>query len=101
MAQEVTVTCPKDARFEGDLEGCGHTFTQEPDDEGYFDCPECGMFFNAEGLRDTPPTVDNALNACITYVIHGDADFSRMNSGLVKYFKEKVDALKKEAPDAN
>ena len=40
MAQEVTVTCPKDARFEGDLEGCGHTFAQEPVDEGYFDCPE-------------------------------------------------------------
>jgi hypothetical protein len=51
MAQEVTVTCPKDARYEGDLEGCGHTFTQEPDEEGFFDCPECGLFFNAEGLK--------------------------------------------------
>jgi hypothetical protein len=55
MAQEVTVTCPKDARFKGDLEGCGHTFTQEPDDEGYFDCPECGMFFNAEGMKKEAP----------------------------------------------
>jgi hypothetical protein len=55
MAQKVTVTCPKDARYEGDLKGCGHTFTQEPDEEGFFDCPGCGLFFNAEGLKKEAP----------------------------------------------
>lgn len=31
-----------------------------------------------------------ALQACITYVVHGDADFSGMDAGLVSYFKEQV-----------
>ena len=58
MAQEATVACPKEPRWEGDLAGCGHTFTQEPDDEAMFDCPECGLFFNAEGLKLEAPNAN-------------------------------------------
>jgi hypothetical protein len=35
-------------------------------------------------------TASSALHACITYVVHGDADFSGMDAALVSYFKEKV-----------
>ena len=51
MAQEVTVTCPKHKKPDSVLVGCGRTFTQVPDDEGWFDCPGCGMFFNEEGMK--------------------------------------------------
>jgi hypothetical protein len=51
MSQEVTVTCPKHEKPDSILVGCGHTFTQVPDDEGWFDCPRCGMFFNEEGMQ--------------------------------------------------
>lgn len=54
MGAEVTVTCPADTRWEGDIVGCGKTFTQEPDSEGFFDCPHCGMFFNPSGLTVPP-----------------------------------------------
>ena len=47
-SEEKTVTCPRTARFEGDIVGCGTTFTQAPDDEGVFDCPVCGVFFTQE-----------------------------------------------------
>jgi hypothetical protein len=39
---------------------------------------------------DQVETASSALNACITYVVHGDADFSGMDEALVSYFKEKV-----------
>ena len=45
-----TVTCPDQPRYEGDLVGCGATFDQKPDDEGWFDCPHCGLFFSKDGL---------------------------------------------------
>lgn len=86
-----TVTCPDQPRYEGDLVGCGAAFDQKPDDEGWFDCPQCGLFFNKEGLTKPKPTHENALNACITYVIHGSADFTGMHPGLVDYFKKAVD----------
>lgn len=51
-----TVTCPDtDYAIGADgtvtpgvhtIVGCGHTFTAAPDDEGLFDCPECGIWFN-------------------------------------------------------
>ena len=45
-----TVTCPSSPRHDGDIVGCGKTFTQQPDEEGIFDCPHCGIFFNRESL---------------------------------------------------
>jgi hypothetical protein len=41
------------------------------------------------GGRDTD-LEEAVLNACISYVIHGDADFSGMHAGLVDYFKKNV-----------
>ena len=40
-----------------------------------------------------------ALPAVCTHreVIHGDADFSEMNEGLVDYFKKSVAAMKESA----
>jgi len=29
--------------------GCGHRFDATPDEEGLVDCPECGIWFPAEG----------------------------------------------------
>jgi uncharacterized Zn-finger protein len=40
------VSCPNDKRAPGDIVGCGRTFVQVPDDEGFFDCPFCGLFFD-------------------------------------------------------
>lgn len=31
--------------FKNEASGCGHVFEATPDEEGYVDCPECGMFF--------------------------------------------------------
>ncbi len=50
MSHEVTVTCPSHPKPDSDLVGCGMSFTQKPDEEGWFDCPHCGMFFNEEGM---------------------------------------------------
>ena len=47
------------------------------------------------GLSESNPgydtkTAEAVLNACISYVIHGDADFEGMHEGLVSYFKKNV-----------
>lgn len=47
---QVEITCPKTPRYEGDLKGCGATFKASPDAEGFFDCPECGLFFKKEAI---------------------------------------------------
>lgn len=49
--------CPTEARWEGDLVGCGSTDLLGPDDEGMYDCLECGLFFEgwaARGLHEPP-----------------------------------------------
>lgn len=49
-----------------------------------------------------PQPVDEAvLNACITYLVHGSADFSGMHPGLAESFRERADAnraARREAP---
>lgn len=40
-------TCPDRPAPDSDLIGCGETFEQTPDDEGWVDCPHCGMAFDA------------------------------------------------------
>lgn len=47
------VTCPGEPRWDGDLVGCGVAFRQEPDREGIFDCPNCGLFFTREAAGGT------------------------------------------------
>ena len=50
----VTVTpvvrCPAEARFEGDICGCGSANVNGPDGEGVYDCGDCGIFFTAESV---------------------------------------------------
>lgn len=44
-----TVTCPQDAAPADDggdpISGCGVSFDAEPDHDGFYDCPHCGLFF--------------------------------------------------------
>ncbi|WP_157639882.1 hypothetical protein [Burkholderia ubonensis] len=40
------VSCPTTARHSQDIVGCGSANVNGPDEEGLFDCSECGLFFN-------------------------------------------------------
>lgn len=40
------VVCPSNARHPDDVVGCGSANVSGPDEEGLFDCHDCGMFFN-------------------------------------------------------
>lgn len=42
------VVCPTHSRFPGDIVGCGSTNVAGPDDEGLFDCADCGLFFKPQ-----------------------------------------------------
>ena len=49
------------------------------------------------GLLESNPghdtkTAEAVLNACISFVIHGDANFEGMPEGLVDYFKRNVNS---------
>jgi len=46
--------------------------------------------WQARAELDQFAPASSALHACITYVVHGDADFSGLDEALVSYFKEKV-----------
>ena len=46
-------------------------------------------------------TADSVLNACISYVIHGDANFEGMHTGLVDYFKRNVKSRLKKSRKKN
>ena len=45
------VVCPQDRQPgiapENDILGCGTRFDAEPDDEGWVECPHCGIEFRA------------------------------------------------------
>lgn len=58
------VRCP-DSPDTNDVIGCGEVFDAEPDDEGYYDCPRCGLFFDATHPHSAPqpaqsPTTNGA-----------------------------------------
>lgn len=58
-AETRTVRCPRSPYsaylwLAGEVEGCGHVFTDVPDDEGLFDCPECGIWFNPDDPNNAP-----------------------------------------------
>lgn len=40
------VTCPTSARGPDDVIGCGSNQLTDPDEEGWVDCCDCGIFFN-------------------------------------------------------
>lgn len=44
----MTHRCPTVRRSPEDIIGCGHEFNAEPDEEGFVDCPHCGLFFKAD-----------------------------------------------------
>lgn len=39
------VVCPTKTRHANDVIGCGSTSVSGPDEEGLFDCQDCGIFF--------------------------------------------------------
>ena len=48
-----TYRCPdndrgpqEDGKGRPDIVGCGHVFEAEPDDEGFVDCHNCGIWFD-------------------------------------------------------
>lgn len=47
------IMCPAEPRHPGDLCGCGAAFTQQPDSEGLYDCPCCGLFFALDAILKT------------------------------------------------
>lgn len=47
LAPPSPLTCPDTVRRPGDIIGCGSTNVTGPDDEGFHDCLDCGMFFKA------------------------------------------------------
>ena len=51
LQKEINVTCPSHPKPDSGLVGCGETFSQDPDGEGLYDCPHCGMFFSEEGMK--------------------------------------------------
>lgn len=60
--------CPTVARWEGDLVGCGSANLTEEDDEGLFDCLDCGLFFRREAALETrlccPAMLSNGNRIC-------------------------------------
>lgn len=62
---------------------------------GGLSCGVCGWYHNEPTQeQDITTTQEDVLNACITYVVHSEADFSGMPDALCEYFKCRVDALK-------
>jgi hypothetical protein len=44
--------CPDTERYPGDIVGCGSTNLAGPDDEGIYDCRDCGVFFDPATAND-------------------------------------------------
>lgn len=60
MKTTFTYICPSDPvpvvlGTPGTIEGCGQTFTSEPDAEGWVDCPHCGLGFNPSNPENAAP----------------------------------------------
>lgn len=50
-----TVICPTDPGPENsNILGCGQTVENQPDDEGFVDCPACGVFWKPENETVMP-----------------------------------------------
>lgn len=43
--------CPKAARFDGDITGCGSVNIDGPDSEGWYDCLDCGIEFDGDAAE--------------------------------------------------
>lgn len=47
------VQCPRGPDT-NNVHGCGLFFEADPDDEGLFDCPRCGLFFDPDDPHNAP-----------------------------------------------
>jgi hypothetical protein len=55
------VWCPDTVVLATDGEpimGCGHEWYGEPDDEGWFDCPSCGLMFSPAHPENARPDAE-------------------------------------------
>jgi hypothetical protein len=65
------VICPDRPRWPGDdMLGCGHKFDGEPDFEGLFDCPACGLWFVA-GESGSTKWMDRAATVIAALMVFG------------------------------
>lgn len=51
--RQLEVVCPADEA--GGLRGCGARFRAAPDAEGFWDCPQCGLWFRPPALAVDGP----------------------------------------------
>jgi Zn finger protein HypA/HybF involved in hydrogenase expression len=68
LAGTKSLQCPTVARWEGDLVGCGSANLTEQDDEGLFDCLDCGLFFTHDAALESslccPAKLSNERRIC-------------------------------------
>ena len=74
----------------------------KPDSDGI--CREAADFLEAQAKQIEaleaewkPTPCEATLHACITYLLHGKADFSGLPEGLVNTFKFRTEALQADA----
>ena len=48
MDDDLQLRCPAAPRYAEDLVGCGSSNISGPDEEGCYDCLDCGLFFTAQ-----------------------------------------------------
>jgi hypothetical protein len=53
MSQKFEIRCPTEARWPGDIIGCGSAKVAGPDEEGLYDCGNCGIWFRLESIKKT------------------------------------------------
>lgn len=62
MIEETDIRCPISHDPDDDLSGCGSTNVIGPDDEGLYDCCDCGLFFRPQ--LELPLVGDNEAEQC-------------------------------------
>lgn len=50
VIEEIERSCPKVARHAGDIVGCGSINVTSADEEGFYDCKDCGLFFKGSAI---------------------------------------------------
>lgn len=70
--------CPTEARGAGGLIGCGSSNVSPSDEEGFYDCRNCGLFFKPEAEAEKMP--DGAI--LLDYIIADNAAVPFVGIGL-------------------
>lgn len=63
MSTAITRRCPTHKRCPDDIVGCGSTNVTAPDDEGLYDCIDCGIWFRADETIGEGGQARQVLNA--------------------------------------